>query len=308
MSLLSFCASHINSEFRMNALVSMIQSWEHQSSPVPLWISISLDSSLSYEVKFKCLSMLNLLQKKHSSKLFQWFLRPTACRQFVHYQFLVEKSQDLDASTWILCTDDDDTWHSKRVERYQQHIKEDISSSDVDVVFAEYEMKNIGIRSEYHDFAVQLGVWREFMQRVPPLLLTSRWCDLFFSRFFKFKKTTISTFKTLDELYQFTPTPLNSREKKRTGGICDDGDKNYIRESLILHIARRPVGDYQLITLWTEFKREMDHCLYIFTSPEGDKILRQYWNDYSNHPLVEIAFLLIANEPIVQAALQAPIR
>lgn len=204
-SLVLFCASHVADESRLRMLRMMLRSWQEQSHPVELWLSISaatdhLKASVKEEVQ------------QASWKRLHAFPRGRPYAQFEHLQFLTKRYADehVDTrdTTWVCFSDDDDTFGPERMRAFKELIFKELSSPPApgDVVpFVGIDAPNLsdslpltpaqeklareegivkrGCGAEYMQYCIQLPALHYFFERTSPDLWQHRYADLFFQRF-----------------------------------------------------------------------------------------------------------------------------
>ena len=187
------CASHMDSDKRLNRFKLMLESWNTQTvvSVIPLWISMSFETKkLEQEVD-------KLIAEYAKVSPLVLFKSTSKKSQFQHYAFLIEKIKShrkfkstLDAGFWIMFTDDDDTWEKDRVWRYALKI------AVIDVNYKGMFVRAIGNTTdskstegkhlgdfEYVNFVIPFQNLQCFLQRSSPELLKSSLADLYLVRF-----------------------------------------------------------------------------------------------------------------------------
>jgi hypothetical protein len=198
---LALCASHIASPDRLAALEKMLLSWCAQSASLPLWISIS------YATEDLRAAGARLFAKFRAPKGVELVVlqNKTAKSQFQHYTGLVARFRAKFGSdgkvmrhTWLLFSDDDDTWHPQRARVYghrldslgsaARRITETIierSPPDSHEQQKEHKLmaSNVKLLPEYHACAVRMAALAAFVDASQPLLLANNYADLFFVRF-----------------------------------------------------------------------------------------------------------------------------
>lgn len=108
--LIVLCASHLDSERRVQYFLELLQCYRDQSSIAEFHISISFEKEISEDVK-KVFSFIIDLKKKNYPITF--YVQKERKYQFEHYKILSQKS--FLGNPWIIFSDDDDLWDNKRV-------------------------------------------------------------------------------------------------------------------------------------------------------------------------------------------------
>jgi hypothetical protein len=198
---LALCASHIASPERLVVMKSMLLSWCAQSVALPLWISISYATDelraagtrLFAEFRAPKGVELVVLQNKTSKSQFQHYAGLVA-------RFRAKFGSDLEAArrTWLLFTDDDDTWHPQRARVYFHRLDSLGSAArrvteviierpapDSQQHHKEHQLKQaqVQLMPEYHACAVRMAALAAFVDDSRSQLLGCSYADLFFVRF-----------------------------------------------------------------------------------------------------------------------------
>lgn len=195
-SLICLCASHIESARRFEHFKCMIQSWREQTVKLPLYISLSFDKELLLEEEINKLS---------EDRLFIYITEKQS--QFSHYKTLLKKlSTKINfADMWVMFTDDDDLWHTKRTAEYISTLVQLYSgdrqkiiclinpyvleSSDHATAQTFTEVENLPwnvchrANFNYTSFSCQIKHLQIFLDKCSENLLNWSYCDVLFSRF-----------------------------------------------------------------------------------------------------------------------------
>ncbi|EFA75280.1 hypothetical protein PPL_11355 [Heterostelium album PN500] len=176
-SLIALCASHIGDIERLNHLKEMIRSYVNQDVKIQFFISISCEESMLEQLS-KEIGEWNQIYGLHI------LMQSVKKSQFQHYKHLVDHlvSSKISLSTWIIFSDDDDTWHPFRVKGYlniTRQLKNTFKDNHCIRVTASHDEKF----GEYFEYSIRLktSVW--FFDRAGQELLASSFCKLFFLRY-----------------------------------------------------------------------------------------------------------------------------
>ena len=178
----------------------MLASWRAQSIPLPLWLSIS------YATDALQVAGVRLLSGFRAAKGVEFVIlqNKTAKAQFQHYAVLVARFRNKFGAdpmtarrTWLLFSDDDDTWHAERARVYQHRLDTLGETQRFAEVIIERQSPgsreqrseqkladvHINLLPEYHACAVRMSALAAFVDASRPLLLSCRYADLFFVRY-----------------------------------------------------------------------------------------------------------------------------
>lgn len=116
MIVIGVIASHIEHHKRLLNFEKLFQSILDQTKlPTVLFVSISCEASLLDAVK-KFILLSKEKSRKHSLDVC-FFLREDKRSQFEHYASLLQQLKQ-HSEGWVLFSDDDDLWHTHRVQLY----------------------------------------------------------------------------------------------------------------------------------------------------------------------------------------------
>jgi hypothetical protein len=205
--MVAVCASHITSDVRFACLERIIRSWVVQEHPVPLYLSLSFDSANLTAAEQA--ARQQALQHQYPGLTVT--LRDQPLKESEHYQQLVQElAQQYDSKqTWLVFSDDDDTWHPQRTVHY---VKELLAASDAlpdtmtvysktrafhdnrgtakhaqNLLHGPWELPvkphNILGRGEYWDHCTRLCTAQQFFASCSADLLQHKYWDLCFRKF-----------------------------------------------------------------------------------------------------------------------------
>jgi len=182
-------ASHISNPKRITHLLECLHSITAQTFPVATYLSISFETQ---ELHNQFAEEFSKTPESKSTLLFL-FIKPSKTPQMRHMYELLPYIEE--KHSWILFSDDDDTYEPNRVEIFLQNI-----SYCLDKVEAEAPSKRfVGVyestfgkdhREQRHEFwcyGIHLHVLQNFMDKVSPYsdILDHKCCDVLFGEYLR---------------------------------------------------------------------------------------------------------------------------
>lgn len=229
LRLIAMCASHLSSDTRLASLRAMLTSWAAQTRPIPLHLSVSVATP---QLEVAVLELCASFQRDSASDGASDGVTPLILQltrhvsgtlsQFQHYSVLTKLLTGAQARTlcdlyvpteptFVLFSDDDDTWHPRRVEHFHAVLAESEKQGELPRIYAaleesgpndagrlalEVRLRQSAIasvstrasslaqtRREYYHFAVRLSCLADFVTRCDAQLLRHRFADCFFVRY-----------------------------------------------------------------------------------------------------------------------------
>lgn len=198
----SFCiaiASHISNINRIPYLQECLRSLISQSSPIPIYLSISFATA---EIREETLNQIHA--DAIQSEYLNIRVREQKTAQMRHYFLIHEEIHQL--HNWVMFCDDDDTYHPERTQQFMQtiisthtHI-DSVNEGRADTLpkleFAGlYE--NIAQpthhtkRHEYWCYCIRMDLLTRFFNVVEPTIgvLDDRCCDVLFAEYLRRKSS-----------------------------------------------------------------------------------------------------------------------
>lgn len=220
-NLILLCASHLDTVIRIKYIQDMIESWDKQTVPIQLHLSISVRPSLQ--------SIYNIISKQWQSKYQdRLFLYPidTRTEQFKHYKNLSEKIQ---GETWCMFTDDDDLHHPDRIKVYKNAIETHSNKTCLFTYHKSYhnesyvmddvpKTKRISDTGGYWMHCCKLSALKDFCEKASDIVLEHYLCDVLFQRYLssqKGRKITIDDVGTNWMYYHRGVMNPNARETSK---------------------------------------------------------------------------------------------
>jgi len=233
-ALIAMCASHIADEQRVVTLVAMLHSWQAQTCLLPLLLSVSFaNDALKERVRgalgvFANVPLVTIERSRRS--------------QFEHYAATVEELatvafaplkpvQDMllanpRAPVFVLFSDDDDAWDTKRAEIFGHILDERHATGELPTLYAVHEeVDGDKTEAEYFHFCVRFSSFAAFVRRADPLLLKHRYADCYFRRYLLTPQgrlnmpnhgTDMARFSYVRPLYRYaSPTPHSVQQVGR---------------------------------------------------------------------------------------------
>ncbi|EGG24666.1 hypothetical protein DFA_02910 [Cavenderia fasciculata] len=231
---------------RFSMMEKMLKSWGNQTFKIPLYLSMSTSTELVSEAEKR------LVTWKSAYPTLTVYLNPKMS-QFKHYQNLVQRLKTCSTVTkdsWVIFTDDDDTWHEMRVEEYY-------------VCLGRQDMKNYSVlrlpfkdridQEEYWEFSTKLGNLKRFVDRSASRLLDHPFADRYFVRFLTPPSRGTPTLPTDFNLYEYKmghESMRHAHDVLANGATFEQFREVQVTRDLILKLARW--YETQPIT-WGEF-------------------------------------------------------
>ena len=204
MRLVSLCASHLDRPKRLEHLHRMLDSWNVQTEPVQLYISLSANPDVGDAGQ-----IANRLQRLYGSDLVV-YPSQQQCSQFTHYRRLCDMvPTKRRKGSWVLFTDDDDLWHPRRVKAYrnalrtleEHNISHKIAHIALPAAFSgskeptieDFENMSLDqtgppkLDVNYIALCCRFAHLRQFVQQCDDELLNWRLCDVLFNRFLQIR-------------------------------------------------------------------------------------------------------------------------
>eukprot|EP01084_Bolivina_argentea_P071884 130594_1 len=230
---LKFCilmASHIRSTRQLHLLQNTsIPSLLNQSKPASIFISISFDN-----VHLKQLFHSTVHRHYFEFKSINWRISSKQKYQIEHYDRLLP---DVTKYDLILFCDDDDEYHPKRVERFQQgyqifHMQSSKHSTfagvkETSICFDPSEIEPIQKgQFEYYHYGITPKVMNMFCQRFSKHMNVSKfvYSDLFFREFMS-RLGNVKWFTI-----PFDPHQILYIHHSNSGGVTQQYRKKYSRD------------------------------------------------------------------------------
>lgn len=186
-------ASHIDTDLRLTHLRSCLQSIRHQSCmPQRMYVSASAADSLCMGLQ-ETLTAARITLDGLGCDL-RYTVGNQQLAQFQHFAALFADMAHLDgASTWILCSDDDDLWHPQRVAVYMTAMKDRGPADMYECAISAINRVDLPAgcwpaesqctlldsgTSNYFNLCASLNLWRRFLQETPVEDLRGPYADV----------------------------------------------------------------------------------------------------------------------------------
>jgi hypothetical protein len=234
--LICVCASHINSERRLNALHRIIKSIENQIlKPFKTIISISFEDKYANQVKDLQFDDIHIMIQLEPMKQFEHF-------KMIHRDYLsIIPNVD---ENYLMFFDDDDYFSPFRCLVYFDAIrlskKQVIYIENAAVNMTEDESTDIEMNQdfslstqEYFDFACTIDIFTLFMNIASPSILKMSGCDLLFRNYLRALPQNVtfifrdSEWKTKYKLL-WLYSHIYSRNISEHGSFTVDSDLTYL--------------------------------------------------------------------------------
>ena len=180
---LLFCASHLSSIARLQALQDALRSWQRQSVKSTFWLSVSWESPIDSIVTtwLNSLSVDECVVSRHSGRL----------RQMQHIAHLAREASAVHdpASTWVCFMDDDDLLRPERLSAFQHLIEngmdvyKSLEFGDLFCPAVYIKSNNQSDPNQYWQYACLLDPLLYFLDRCPAVIRDCSYGDCFLRRF-----------------------------------------------------------------------------------------------------------------------------
>lgn len=169
----------------------MIESWRHQSCPIPLYISVSVDEK--FTDVFNC--MMKIWDGDDYENLYICIPHKKTS-QFANYKILANNLPIIDDETWVIFTDDDDIWHKDRALVYKNAI---VNDEEILYMWAQrhcmnnsatFDEKPIELITndkygEYINYSCKMKTLRDFCNRASDFVMDSYLADMMFVKYLR---------------------------------------------------------------------------------------------------------------------------
>jgi hypothetical protein len=225
--MLAMCASHIGSVGRIASMECMLESWHAQQHPLPMYVAVSFATPQLAErarpmwKRFAVgLTVFAIARTRSQFQHYAWLvhhLQGTALptKDKIEYECVWKPTEDVHAGhvpqtllpvaddTFVLFSDDDDTWDPARSFVFHAILHESASTGELPTIRAALEERNPDdpehkqlmerIRSatgvapvvarEYYHYAIRFSCLADFIRKCDPMLLAHRYADCFLTRY-----------------------------------------------------------------------------------------------------------------------------
>jgi len=285
MKLISFCGSHINSEYRYYLLNNMIKSMIKQEYKIPFYISISYDNIYEYLI-----NKLYIKYKNHN--IIKIFIQSKQYSQFEHYLFLcLQISEIFHNNTWILFNDDDDYSHPLRSKIYKKLLDDNKIDKTINSLYCPNVLKidnnfqitntyeyyknnrNIIFSGEYYVYCTKLSVLKKFCYIMKSFkLLNTHLCDIVFGSILLNTESIIYK-ESKDWLYLYNNRSSSDNSRTSENYYIDYYYQNY-SQKLFDYIAKEFNFNWIIFSGYTDlFDKELQ-IKYNKNKPTKRKIMK----------------------------------
>lgn len=262
----SFCiaiASHISNINRIPYLQECVRSLVSQSTPIPIYLSISFATN---EIQEKTLNQIH--KDVAQTEYLNIRVRKEKTAQMRHYFKLYQEISQ--KHKWVMFCDDDDTYHPDRTDKIMQAIVSTTAHIDSVNELSDdtlHTLKFAGLyenisqpthhtkRHEYWCYCIQMDLLTTFFEKVEPIpgILDDRCCDVLFGEYLRRKSP--------EWIYARIEQPLyNYREEENdesVTGIIQMNQHKYTNQT-----SPPPMGDSKwldYVITWNGYLKDNMH-------------------------------------------------
>ena len=180
-------ASHISIDNRIDYLIECLDSLVKQTIPVTIYLSISFENNLLYDIFISKIATIQFIIKPVIKILNQ------KTPQMRHFSLLKENINE-GGHKWILFCDDDDTYNNNRIEVFKNYIQIALQECEAfpdKKVAGIYESAFGKIhqdhRHEYWCYCISSEIYNRFFDKIDayPDVLDHKCCDIIFAEYFR---------------------------------------------------------------------------------------------------------------------------
>jgi hypothetical protein len=236
--MLAMCASHIGSVGRIASMERMLESWHAQQHPLPMYVAVSFATPRLAELarsmwkRFAVgLTVFTIARARSQFQHYAWLvhhLQGTALptKDKIEYECVWKPAEDGHAGhvlqtlpvaddTFVLFSDDDDTWDPARSFVFHTILHESASTGELATIRAAIEERNPDdpehkqlmervqsatgqmpmVAREYYHYSIRFSCLADFIRKCDPLLLAHRYADCYLTRYLHTPNHTATVMK-----------------------------------------------------------------------------------------------------------------